>query len=220
MEGVKTLLIDVDGTLIDSYPGIRASFLHALDAMGQPRPGEEVLSRIAGPPMELTMRSIGMTPEQAREGVRIYLRHYGEGSWANAEPYPGMRELLARWREKGYRVCTATSKGEHFARKSLERYGMYDSIDFLGAAEENGPRRSKESVIAYVLDSLGLRGTESDILMIGDRIHDFDGAATFGIDAVACAWGYGDAEEHAKARWTATSTRDLEDIVDEWNEQS
>ncbi|MBI9000946.1 HAD-IA family hydrolase [Corynebacterium sp. CCM 9185] len=217
---MKTLLIDVDGTLIDSYPGIRASFLHTLDAMGHPHPGEDILSRIAGPPMEQTMRAVGMTPDEAHQAVEIYLRHYGEGSWANAEPYPGMRELLARWKEKGFQVCTATSKGEHFARQSLELYGMIDFIDFLGAAEENGPRRSKESVIAHVLDSLALRGTQPDILMIGDRIHDFDGAATFGIDAVACAWGYGDADEHAKARWTATNTRHLEDIVDEWNEQS
>ncbi|MEZ2120862.1 MULTISPECIES: HAD-IA family hydrolase [unclassified Corynebacterium] len=217
---MKTLLLDVDGTLIDSYPGIRASFLHALDTMGHPRPSEDILSRIAGPPMEQTMRVVGMTPDEAHHAVEVYLRHYGEGSWADSDPYPGMRELLARWKEKGFRVCTATSKGEYFARKSLELYGMMDFIDFLGAAEENGTRRSKESVIAHVLDSMELRGAESDILMIGDRIHDFDGAAAFGIDAVACAWGYGNTDEHIKARWTATNAQHLEDIVDEWNEQS
>ena len=57
---VITLLLDVDGTLIDSFPGIRAGFIHALDAVGWEHPDDEFIARIPGPPMEETLTSVGM----------------------------------------------------------------------------------------------------------------------------------------------------------------
>ncbi|CAB0609537.1 hypothetical protein CIP107552_01731 [Corynebacterium diphtheriae] len=56
-----TLLIDVDGTVVDSYPGIREAFIHSMTSVGIPVPEESWLRRIPGPPMVETMRALGQS---------------------------------------------------------------------------------------------------------------------------------------------------------------
>ena len=84
--------------------------------------------------------------------------------------FPGVAELLPRWRERGLRLVTATSKGEGFARSILERVGLLEHIAFLGAAQEDGPRRAKADVIAHVLENVDIPAGTG--LMIGDRLHN------------------------------------------------
>lgn len=210
-----TLLFDLDGTLADSFPGIRESLLHTLGVMNWEIPSEERLARVPGPPMEWTLQDLGMSPGQAQEGLEIYLGHYGQVGWDMSTAFPGMRQLLSDLSDRGFRLCTATSKGEFFAEKVLRKLQMFDYFEFMGAATENGPRRSKAAVIRHVLDSVELRDP-SRILMIGDRSHDIEGAAQFGIDSTAVTWGYGTPEEWAQARWTAESAQHLERIIHEW----
>ena len=215
----KTLLFDLDGTLIDSFPGIRESFLHTLNTLGWEIPPEERINRVPGPPMEETLRSLGMSPELGQQGLQIYLERYGETGWENSTEFPGMRNLLLRLKDEGYRICTATSKGEYFAEKTLRKYEMYDLLDFMGAAQEDGPRRDKASVIRHVIDNVNL--TENDpnldhVLMIGDRSHDIEGAAAFGVDCVAVTWGYGTPEEWSHAKYTVTTAEELERIIHDW----
>ena len=130
--------------------------------------------------------------------------------------FPGTLELVRRWKSAGLTLATATSKGESFARQILEREGFLEHIDFLGAAQEDGPRRRKSAVIEHVLATNGWRVDTSDILMIGDRSHDIEGAAEHGIDTVAVAWGYGTPAEWATAAHTAHTPEDLEGIVHDW----
>jgi len=213
---VSILLLDVDGTLIDSLPGIQRGFRHTLDLLGWPHPDQEFTDRIAGPPMETTLRSLGMSEELAQEGLQIYLEYTRRGGWADAATFPGTLELVRRWKAAGLTLATATSKGESFARQILEREGFLEHIDFLGAAQEDGPRRRKSAVIEHVLATNGWRVDTSDILMIGDRSHDIEGAAEHGIDTVAVAWGYGTPAEWATAAHTAHTPEDLEGIVHDW----
>lgn len=217
---MKTLFLDVDGTLIDSFPGIRESFLHGLTTVGWPIPSEARIAQIPGPPMEETFRTLGMPQEMVTQALSAYLEHHATTGRSNSQPYSGMRELLAHWKQQGFRLCTATSKGEDFARQSLSEFDMIGYFDFIGAAQEDGPRRTKSAVISHVLDSVGLNGQESEILMVGDRSHDIEGAAGFGIDTVAVTWGYGTPEEHAVARFIATDPVALDAVVQDWNSPS
>ena len=214
LECVNTLLLDVDGTLIDSFPGIRDGFLHALDTLGWEHPSEEFIARIPGPPMEETLASLGMDGATCKKGLAAYLDFTHNGGWKNAQAFPGMRDLLESWQSEGFQVVTATSKGEGFARAILEREGLLEYIDFLGAAQEDGPRRRKADVIAYVLDNVNVgRG-----LMIGDRLHDIEGAAHFDLPTVAVTWGYGAQAEWDQAWATAHTPAELAAIVTAFKE--
>lgn len=213
---MKALLIDVDGTLIDSFPGIRDSFLRALDDMGVERPSEEFVSTIAGPPMEDTMMRLGLDRADAQRGLSLYLDHYGDTGWVNSAPFEGMVDFLAWAKEAGLQLATATSKGEGFARATLERYHMLEYFDFLAAAQEDGPRRTKEKVIRYALDNLPHPSDPSQMLLIGDRIHDIEGAQAFTIPAVLVQWGYGTPQEQALAHDVVASPQALKEYVHDW----
>ncbi len=204
-----TLLLDVDGTLIDSYPGIREGFLRGLDAAGWEHPGEDFIRRIPGPPMTETMASLGMDAEENRRAMNAYSEYMAGDGWQNFTVFDGMAQLVAEWKAEDYEVVTATSKGEGFARMALERAGILDNIDFLGAAQEDGPRKRKVDVIRHVLDNV----QPERPLMIGDRHHDFEGAAFFGIPSVAVTWGYADPREYDLATYTATTADELKGIV-------
>lgn len=207
-----TLLFDVDGTLIDSFPGIRHGFLVGLDAVGWEKPDEEFIKRIPGPPMPESMRALGMDPETVEQAMRAYSEYMSTEGWQRFEVYPGMADLVQRLHRDGFEVVTATSKSERFARAALERAGILEHIDFLGAASNDGVRAKKADVIRHVLDNVAPERP----LMVGDRLHDFEGAKEFGIPSVAMTWGYGAAEEWDLADWVARDADELERIIREF----
>ena len=211
-EGVTTLLFDVDGTLIDSFPGIRHGFLTGLEAVGWDVPDESFIRRIPGPPMPETMRSLGMNEAQVERAMGAYSGYMSDEGWQRFEVFYGMDDLVARLAGEGYRVCTATSKSERFARAALDRAGLLTHIDFLGAASNDGKRAKKVDVIRYVLD----QAAPQHPLMIGDRLHDFEGAAAFNIPSVAVTWGYGAEEEWELADYVAGDADELERIIREF----
>lgn len=213
----KILFFDVDGTVIDSFPGIRAGFLHALDAVGEPHPDEEFIARIPGPPMEVTLAALIDDPARQRAAFDAYLAHAQAGGVLNATLFDGLAPLLKRLKEQGFYLSTATSKGEENARRALTHVGVWGYFDFFAAAQEDGPRRPKAAVIDYALTALDLRERTDDILMIGDRHHDIDGAHHHGLTVAAAAWGYGTAQEWAQADFTAHTANELEEIIHDWS---
>lgn len=217
----KVLLIDVDGTLTDSYPGIRASFLHALEEHSVPAPSEEFTRRIPGPPMVETLRHLGLEDPLLSATLDSYLAHQRSGGWMQASAFPGVKELLGQWKAAGYVLSTATSKSETSATRILQHFGMLEYFDVIAAASDDGTRRKKTEVIAYALAELeklaGSKGwtmpDRKDLLMIGDRIHDVEGAHSVGIPIAIVGWGYGSAEERAQADYIAETPSDLAGIV-------
>lgn len=210
--GQDTILLDVDGTIIDSYPGIREGFLRGLDAVGATRPAEEFIRRIPGPPMRDSMVAAGLGPDQVERAMQAYSDYMSSEGWQRFTVFDGMAELIARWKDEGWKVCTATSKSEHFARLALERAGVLEHIDFLGAANWDAGRSTKIEVIQHVLDN----ADPYHPVMVGDRIHDFAGAAEFGLPSIAVTWGYGAEEEWEQATYVAHTSTELEDIVREY----
>lgn len=215
-----TVLIDVDGTIADSLPAIAQGFRLALEAIGQPLPPESFIERIPGPPMVETLASLGLSDDQVDRAFSVYMDHQRAGGWRGAVMFPGWPELLAEWRAAGIRIATATSKGEYFARKTLEHFDLQDAVDFVGAASDDGTRQSKTAVIEYTLERLDIPSNPADraegsVVMIGDRIHDFEGAAAFGIPSIAVAWGYGHEDEYAAATAVAGSPDQLNRLVRE-----
>lgn len=230
-----TVLIDVDGTISDSLPGIRAGFLAGLAAVAEPVPEESFLARIAGPPMVDSFAALGITGDRARRALAAYRAQQAAGGWADTRMFDGWPGLLDGWRAAGFRIATATSKGGVFTRRVLARFGILDRFDAIGAADDAGDRRAKDEVIGHTLRMLGLpavrragyRPDDPDaaggagpggsalpgVVLVGDRSHDFAGAHVFGLPAVAVGWGYGDAAERARADALAADAAALDAAV-------
>src|SRR5260370_6107291 len=106
--------LDLDGTLIDSHPGIFASCLAALRALGH-EPDETLdirIRRTIGPPLEdmmqILLQSYG--DDRVGEAVAAYRQHYGESGLLGSVPYPGIGKSLEEMRRTGLRIYFAPSK--------------------------------------------------------------------------------------------------------------
>lgn len=208
-----TILFDVDGTVIDSFPGIREGFLIGLREVDWQVPDEEFIKRIPGPPMRETMQGLGMDEPTVERAMGAYSAYMSDEGWQRFTVFEGMGELIEGLSlDDDFSVCTATSKSERFTRLALDRAGLLGHIDFLGAASNDGVRSKKVDVIRHVVGEVAPKRP----LMVGDRLHDFEGAAAFDIPAVAVTWGYGAAEEWPLARYRADSAADLERIIREF----
>jgi phosphoglycolate phosphatase len=123
MPSVRSVLLDLDGTLVDSQPGIAASCLAALRALGHD-PGEPLdMTGVIGPPLEevlqVLLRQHG--DDRIDEAVVAYRQHYSESGLFGSELYPGIADALQELRQGGLQIYVATSKRETFG---LFRWGL------------------------------------------------------------------------------------------------
>ena len=189
-----TILFDLDGTLTDPYLGITNSIMYALEKLGREIPPREQLLSFIGPPLyDEFRRKFGMDDAEAREAVRLYREYYPvKGLYENAV-IDGAEQLLAVLKLRGKRVCLATSKPEPYAREILRYFGLLHYFDFVGAAQLDGSISTKTEVLRHVLSSTGAQPEEC--LLVGDRMHDIEGAHAVGMKCAGFLAGYGSREE-------------------------
>lgn len=191
----KYLFFDLDGTLTDPKEGITKCVQYALEEFGIHEPDSDKLTWMIGPPLtESFAQGYGFTEEQAKRGIEKYRERFNVVGWAENKEYPGIAQTLSKLKEAGFILATATSKPADMAGKILEHFGLAQYFTVIGGASADFSRYSKESVIRYTLDCLGVQD-HRQVLMIGDRKYDALGAKEFGMDCLGVLYGYGSEEE-------------------------
>jgi phosphoglycolate phosphatase len=206
---VRPVLLDLDGTLVDSAASITEHLAAALAAVGAPVPDADRLRRLVGPPFETALPELGLTDEQTAAAITAYRASYDAVAASVTPVYAGARELLEGLREAGLRLAVATSKPEHLARKIVAGVGLAGYLDLVGGADHVGGRVGKAAVVGSVLERLDLRPAHQPVVMVGDRHHDVDGAAEHGIPTIGVAWGYAEPGELHGARLVVTDVDEL-----------
>lgn len=195
-------LIDLDGTLTDSAPGIIASIRDAYAALDIVCPTPETLALFVGPPIAESAMRNGVPPERVQEFIAAYRESYAADGMFNNSVFPGIVDALTALRDAGVRLCVATSKPEVFAVPIMERFGLDTYFDGICGALADGVRSTKGEVVAYALELIdsanGLPAPES-IVMVGDREHDILGAREHGVPTISVGWGYAAPGEIAEA---------------------
>ncbi|MFT4123057.1 MAG: HAD hydrolase-like protein [Microbacteriaceae bacterium] len=195
------VLWDLDGTIVDSAAGILASLRHTYRALGRAVPDDTELMLWVGPPIMDSFRDLaGLDPEESARALAVYREHYITRGARHSPVFPGMPRVLWTVHDAGMPTSLATSKPETSARIILERDGLVDAIDVLTGASADETRSAKKDVVAEALRRLAAAGVDvSSPVLVGDRIHDVEGAAANGVPTISVTWGYGDDEEHAEA---------------------
>ncbi|MDF7663797.1 HAD hydrolase-like protein [Bifidobacterium sp. ESL0763] len=207
---MNVVLLDLDGTLTRSEPGIIAALRRAYDAMDLPLPDADELRRFIGPSILESFARNGVPEPLAQLGLRTFRMYYDEKAVFDrphhpgikipgkylGELYPGILGQLERLHHAGYRLAVASCKPEYQAVPVCEHFGASKVLDDIFGASRDGSRRSKEQVIRYGFDRIGFDKAHSDrALMVGDRWTDVDGAKAVGIDCLGCGWGYAEPDE-------------------------
>lgn len=194
LQHYDAILFDVDGTLIDSAPGILNTLEEVFHDMGVTVTRNELL-RYIGPPLRKTFGEYFSDPAKIEEATERYRVSYEAKGSHEGDAYPGVPEMLRRLKDAGLTLGTATCKPTHVVTPILEEQGLASYFDFIGGASMDETRDTKTDVIRHVLEQSVMQGKR--VLMVGDRQDDMVGAANCGLDVAAAMYGYGSQEELA-----------------------
>ncbi|MGN1410488.1 MAG: HAD family hydrolase [Eubacteriales bacterium] len=211
------VLFDLDGTLTDPALGITNSIMYALGKMGREIPARESLYRFIGPPLVPSFcEFLGMSAEEAQDALRLYREYFGVRGLFENEVYPEIPAALEKIRDSGRKLLVATSKPEHYARRILEHFALDEYFDLICGATMDEKRVKKADVISCALDSAGVTDEKKDgVIMVGDRLHDVEGAKENRISSLGVLWGYGSRDEltDAGADFIAADTDEMLKII-------
>lgn len=191
----KYCLFDLDGTLTDPAIGITNSVMHALEKYDIHVSDRSELYPFIGPPLDYSFKTFyGFSEEQAVEAIKYYREYFSVTGLYENKVYDGVPEMLEALQKKGVKIALATSKPYEFSIKILKHFDLYKYFDFFGAATMDGSISKKADVISHLLDEMGAE-SKDEILMVGDRYHDIEGAKANDLKSAGVLWGYGSKDE-------------------------
>jgi phosphoglycolate phosphatase len=198
LRGVAAVLFDLDGTLLDSLPGIRHSAEAAFAECGLAM-GEVELRGLIGPPIRVILSRMG--ERELSEGEldaleRAFRVSYDSEGWKMTPHYAGAAEALRAMQAVGKRLFVVSNKPRHISVRILEAEGT------LGLFEEVVTRDSREPAFAgkvemmrYLMQKWEIAAAGS--LMVGDTIEDAEAAFEVGMRFCLMSHGYGEVPEEA-----------------------
>jgi phosphoglycolate phosphatase len=191
----QAVLFDFDGTLIDTAPGILASFAAALRATGV-RPAVPLAPSLIGPPLAQTVAIlIGRDdPAAVQPVVDAFRADYDTAGYRATTVYEGVVAMLDGLADARIPLHIVTNKRIAPTRRILEHLGWtarFAGVFALDALEPAAPH--KPALVTEVLRREGLDAARS--WMVGDSAEDRRSALANGLRFFGAAWGYGAADE-------------------------
>lgn len=188
----RYLFFDLDGTLTNPKEGITKCVQYALHHYGIEEPDLDKLEPFIGPPLIGSfMEFYNMTEEQARGAVVKYRERFRTVGIFENFVYEGIPQMLEELQKQGKKLVIASSKPEKFVLQILEKFQLRSCFCEVVGATMNETRTAKAEVIQEALTRLHLTDADKpEILMIGDRKHDVEGAAACGIDCLGTTIGF------------------------------
>ena len=186
------LLFDLDGTLTNPKEGITKCVQYALRSFGIEEPDLDKLEPFIGPPLlDSFMEYYNMTPNQARTALEKYRERFRDIGIFENEVFPGVPEMLEILQKKGKKLVIASSKPEEYVLRILEKYGIRAFFHEVVGASMDEKRSAKADVIEEAFRRLQItEEKKAQVLMIGDRKHDVEGAKACGIRCLGVYVGF------------------------------
>lgn len=189
------IFLDLDGTLVDSAPGIKESVKYALSYFGIEEKDEEKLNLFIGPPLfDAFSKIYGMNKEDADTAVEKYRENYKQNkAMLKYKVYDGVEKMLITLNENGFKICLATAKPKEFAQIILDDANLSKYFHKISGASFDESKRTKTAVIKDLIEKNNFN--KERILMVGDRENDVNGAKNNNISVLGVTYGYGDKKE-------------------------
>ena len=190
-KALKAVLIDVDGTLLDSNDAHAWAWIEALRRHGHDVPFARVRTLIGKGGDKLLEEAVGFDDE-TDEGERIAdaRRKIFVGRFLkDLKPTRGARALLARLRDDGLELVIATSASGEELKGLLDQADVADLIDIAASSSDADHSKPDPDIVLAALDKAGVHPDEA--MMLGDTPYDIDAAAEAGVRTIVLRCGGG-----------------------------
>ncbi len=196
----EMVLIDVDGTLVDSVPDLAWCADEMMKAIGHEPHGEAKVRDWVGNGVERLVRRslIGRLdgePDDAlfNQAYPIFLELYAENTCKRSILYPGVREGLEYMQSAGYKLGCVTNKDEQFTLPILRQLGIYDVFALIVSGDTLPVKKPDPGPLLYAAEKLGV--APENALMLGDSQSDIKAAHAAGFQIICMSYGYNHGED-------------------------
>ena len=195
----RAVLLDLDGTLLDTAPDIAAAANAMLAEQGlTPLPAETVREFIgSGIPrlVERCLQASGLPLACARlePALRSFGAHYRRLNGNESRPFPGVVEALDRLRAARLKLACVTNKASAFALPLLERTRLAPFLDAVVTADHVGRRKPDPEPFLQACRTLGTSAAAS--VVVGDSANDAEGARAAGCPVLLVSYGYSEGRD-------------------------
>ena len=212
LHGIKAVLFDLDGTLLDSYDLIADSWRHTVGSLVSRTVSDDEVRRTLGEMLIDSMRRL--IPEaDPEEAVDFYREYQREVFLDRIRLFEGTEELLAALGKAGIKKALVTSRMRSSTFRALEKFGITDLFDAILTASDTDKFKPDPEPIFMILDMVGCKPGEA--ILIGDTSHDIEAGRAAGVFTVLANWSValppGEARRNAPAPDAAINK--LQDIL-------
>ncbi len=194
MKNIEYIIFDMDGTLLDSLTDLQNTLNYCFRKEGFPeRTYQEVRSFVGNGLKKLIERAVpqGTCDEKINEILSDFKAHYIEHCADFTAPYEGIMDMLAKLKEKGYKMAIVSNKADEALKVLSERFfGAY--IDVAVGERAGMNKKPAPDLVYFAMEQLG--ADKENTVYIGDSEVDYQTAVNSGLICVSVLWGFRDKE--------------------------
>jgi pyrophosphatase PpaX len=187
MPRFRTVLFDLDGTLIDSIRLILDSYHHTLSRHNLPARTDEHWLKGVGTPLAVQFSDWQNSPEMLEAMIATYREYNLQHHDAMVTLYPGILDALRKIKAAALQTGLVTSKNRPGALRGLRLVGLEAFLDVMVCADEVSNPKPHPEPVELAVSLLG--GQPDSTVYVGDSIHDMQSGRAAGVKTAAALWG-------------------------------
>lgn len=187
MPGIRAVLFDLDGTLLDTRDAWIAAFDASVAAIGRTASSGSVAAQWIGTPIEVIYERAGFTRDEIARAVPVFLEVEAASVPAGMRAYPGVREMLEslnRWK-----LAAVTNKSHDTSVKALRATGLLPSFSLVLGGDSVPRKKPAPDPVLKAARTFGV--SPSECAVVGDTENDILAAKAAGARSIGVTWGYG-----------------------------
>lgn len=191
----ELVLIDLDGTLVDSVPDLAWAVDEMMKALGQPLHGEDKVRHWVGNGVERLVKralteDLHAEPDTAlfEKALPLFMDFYHQANGKYSRLFPGVEAGLQAFEKAGFTIACVTNKAESFTLPLLKALGILPYFKLVVSGDTTPHKKPHPEPLLHAAKHFSAKAEHS--LMIGDSMHDVEAARNAGFAVIAVSYGY------------------------------
>jgi len=186
MKGIKLIIFDLDGTLVDAYPAIIKSFNYVMLRLGYPKQKSLTIRRAVGRGDENLLKPF-VRREDLKKALLLYRKHHKTALLQGSRLFPNAVKVLAYLKGKGFKLAVASNRPTKFSWILIRHLGLRQYFDYVLCADSLKHLKPHPEILRRIMRRFSLKPRQ--VLYVGDMAIDAQTAGNAKVKAVIVTTG-------------------------------